>query len=204
LRLTALLRQAIDDLNRAEQGLSESDRKKEFKTLLAKRREVEFLCPCVGKLMLPTGASVLAELTLRKQGGDPNTVALLRHRAVWSLANLGENLKRFDQLPRDQKDAILDELRLAAASRGSTASWAQMTVDYLEGTRKNLGVIEALAQCADTARDPVDDTYLRQLTAFAFTFWTDGDAAEKALAEKTLIALAHDNGHGVLVDDAED
>jgi hypothetical protein len=201
LRLTGLLRKAIDELNKAEQGLSENDRQKNAKTLLAKRKDVKFLCPCVGNLLLPTGAPVLTELALRKQGGDVKTVAVLRQKAVWSLANLGNNLKRFDQTPQDQKDAVLDELRLATASQSSSAAWAQLTVDYLEGTRKNLGVVEALAQCADTARDPVDDANLRELTAFALTFWQGGDAAEQALAEKTLIALAHDNGHGAQIED---
>src|SRR5262249_22835946 len=140
LRLTGLLRKALDELNKAEQGLSEADRQKEGKTLAAKRKDVEFLCSCAGKLILPTGAPVLAELALRKQGGDVKTVVLLRRQAVWALANLGDNLKRLDQLPPDQKDAVREALRLAAASQGSSAAWAQQTLDYLDGTNKNLGV----------------------------------------------------------------
>jgi hypothetical protein len=203
LRLADLLRKAIDELNKAEQGLSEADRKKEAKTLTARRRDIEFLCPCVGKLILPTGAPLLAELALRKQGGDRISVVLLRRQAVFALANLGENVKRFDQLPPDQKDAVLEELRLAAASGGSSASRARLTLGYVEGTNKNLGVVEALAQCADTTKDPVDDPNLRELTAFAFTFWPGSDPTEEALAVKALVALAHDNGHGVQIENGE-
>jgi hypothetical protein len=203
LRLTGLLRKAIDELNKADQGLSEADRQKEAKTLLTRQNDVEFLCAGVGKLLLPTGAPLLNELALRKQGGDLKTVVLLRRQAVWALANLGANLKRFDQLPSDQKEALVEELRLAAASRSSSAPWAQLTLDYLEGTRKNLGVVEALAQCADTTKDPADDPVLRRFTAHALTSWPDDDPAEKALAETTLIALAHDNGHGVQIETGE-
>jgi HEAT repeat protein len=195
LRLTSLLRQAIDDLNRADKGVREGEPSKEKQTLLAKRKQVEFLCSCVGNLILPTGAPLLNELALRKQGGDLKSAVLLRRQAVWALAKLGDNVHRFDKLTAEQKEAVLDELRGAAAG-----SWAQQAHDYLDGTQPNIGVVDALAQCADTARDPIDDPFLRELTVQALTFWPGGDAAEKALAEKTLVTLAHDNGHGVRIE----
>jgi len=36
----------------------------------------------------------------------------------------------------------------------------------------------------------------------AFSFW-DGDAEETALAEKTLVVLARDDGHGVRIEIGE-
>jgi hypothetical protein len=203
LRLTGLLRKAIDELNQTEHGLSEAERQKERKSLLTKRKDIEFLCPCVGNLILPTGAPLLTELALRKQGGDLKTVVHLRRRAVWALTNLGDNLKRFDRLTADQKEKVLEDLRLATATGGNSRQWAQLALDYLEGSRRNLGVIEALAQCADTTKDPADDPFLRELTVQALAVWPDGDATEKALAEKTLNMLAHDNGHGVRIEIGE-
>jgi hypothetical protein len=203
LRLSSLLQKAMDELNKANLGPGEADRQKDGKTVLTRRKDVEFLCACVGKLMLPTGVPLLTELALRKNGTDPKTIVLLRRQAVWSLANLGANLKRFDALPQEQKENVLEELRLATIGKGGSAQWAQLTLDYLEGRRKNIGVIDALAKCADTARDPADDPFLRLVTAHALTSWPDGDAAEQTLAENTLVALAHDNGHGVRIEIGE-
>src|SRR5262249_1791624 len=131
---------------------------------------------------------------------DLKSAVLLRRQAVWALAKLGDNVRRFDRLTADQKEAVLDELRGAAAAGSAPVSLAQQAHDYLDGTQPHIGVGAAVAQCADTARDPIDDPFLRELTVQALTFWPGGDAAEKALAEKTLVTLAHDNGHGVRIE----
>jgi hypothetical protein len=201
LRLAALLRKSLEELDRTEQTVTGSQ-SKERETLRSKRKDIEFLSPCLGNLILATGAPLLTEIALRNKGGDQKTTILLRRQAVWALANLGENLKRFRKLPSDQGDSVREELRQAELRAGEEGHWARLTLRYLEGSEKNIGVIAALARCADTKKDPVDDPFLRELVAHALTFW-EGDAQENALAEKTLVALAHDDGHGVRIEIGE-
>jgi hypothetical protein len=77
------------------------------------RNYIAYLAACLGEFSVPVGAPVLKDLALQHDGLDPKALAAQRRRAVWGLANLGENLKRFDKLPADQKDALLARLRLA-------------------------------------------------------------------------------------------
>jgi hypothetical protein len=202
LRLTGLLRKTLDELDRAEKA-SPAPGRPERKTLQGRRKDIEFLSPCLGNLIVPTGAPLLSEIALRTQGGDQKTTVLLRRQAVWALGNLGENLKRFAKLPPEQAETVRDGFRQASRGGGDEARWAGLTLGYLEGGHTDLGVIEALARCADTRKDPVDDPFLRELVALALTFW-EGDATANALAEKTLAALAHDDGHGVRIEIGED
>jgi hypothetical protein len=115
-----------------------------------------------------------------------------RRLALWVLAKLGENLKRFDKLPPEQQQAILD--RLEAAQRGEHASGARRTAEHLrrrrDGRPDALGLDRLFEQCAEA-----DDPYVRDLTAFAMNFWS-GTAAEDARMEKTLLRLAGDDGRG--------
>jgi hypothetical protein len=197
LRLSELVRAAIDDIERAAPSASDPKRQDERKALLQKRKDIEFLCPCLGALIVPTGVPLLNELAQLNKGADAKSLVLLRRRAVWSLANLGENLKRFDQLPADKKEAILSEFQEIARAGGQKSHWAQLSADYLQETKKNIGVIQALAECAKA-----DDPYLRTLVGFALTFW-EGDPSEKEQAEKTLLTLSRDDGHGVRIEIGE-
>ena len=55
-----------------------------------------------------------------------------RRQAVWALANLGANLKRFDKLDGPKKDAVLDGLRVAlwdAAGAGDRDAFLKMSAD---------------------------------------------------------------------------
>ncbi len=198
LQLSVLLRQALDDLAHAERDTAGSADAKGRKTFLEKRKDIQFLSPCLGNLMLPTGAPLLAEIAVGKTGGDPKSVALLRRQAVWALANLGDNLKHFQKLPPERVDEVKTQLEQEAATRpGEQATWARHTLEYLNGDRKQIRAIPALVECARA-----DDPVLRELVAYALTFW-DGDAEDNALAEKTLLSLAYDDGHGVRVEVGE-
>jgi hypothetical protein len=189
LRLTGMLRLAADDLGH-KPGPGNDKERKQF---LERRKDLEFLGPCVGNLILPTGVPVLAELAVKGKDADPKTDALLRRQAVWALANLGENVKRFANLPPEKAQAILGELQAASAGPGEQADWAGLAYRYLQGTQKNVGVIPALAECAK-ANDP----FLRTLVANALTFW-EGEGEEKTLAEKTLLTLSYDDGRGARI-----
>ena len=61
---------------------------------------------------------MLKELASQKESIDPKIRALQRRQAVWALANLGENLKRFDKLDGPKKEAVLDRLRRRLVGRG--------------------------------------------------------------------------------------
>jgi hypothetical protein len=194
LRLTGLLRKAADDLEQTSRGSSAAGGSAVRKDLLEKRKDVEFLGPCVGALLIPTGIPVLTDLAVNGKGGDAKTVTLLRRQAVWSLANLGENVRRFRKLPLEQAEAVRQQLQAASAGSGGPAAWARAAYECLEDPSAKTGVVPALAECARA-----DDPYLRTLVALALTFW-EGDGEEKALAEKTLVTLSYDDGHGARVE----
>jgi hypothetical protein len=197
LRLCELTRNAIDALARVDRGLTEAERKKERHNLLEKRKDIQFLCPCLGNLIVPTGVPLLTELARGTKGSDAKTNALLARLAVWSLSNLGQNLKRLEKLTPEQAEAVLAGFREAALSSGETADSAALSVKYLDGTDKNVGVIQTLTQCARS-----DDPFLRELVALALNFW-QGNAADNALAEQVLLTLSRDDGHGVRIDVGE-
>lgn len=190
LRLTELLNQELDDFDRDERSfkersakMSKEERTKEENALKERREKLRFLSSCLGNLTVPVGAVALAELAAKGKGNDPKTRAMLRRHAVWMLANLGNNLKRFKNLPAERQAEICGELAKEAKAGGPQGQLAQRTLDYLKD-RKELGVIAALASCAGD-----DDPDLRTLVAFALTFW-EGTAAENVQAEEALLRLS--------------
>ena len=198
LQLCTLLRQALDQFGRVEKDAAAPADSKARQTFLEKRKDIQFLSPCLGNLIIPTGAPLLGEVALRTSDSDPKTAALLRRQAVWALANLGDNLKQFQKLSPEHMDQVKLELEQeAAAGPAEQAAWARQTLEYLNGDRRQIRAIPILAECARA-----DDPVLRELAAYALTFW-DGDAEDNALAEKTLLALSYDDGHGVRVEVGE-
>jgi HEAT repeat protein len=194
LRLTALLHKAADELERIPKGTTDAERADEKKMILEKRRDVEFMAPCVGHMIVPAGAEVLSDLSRTGRGHDPKSKALLRRQAVWSLAHLGENVRRFSNLPAEKRDEVLAQLHAASMGSGEPAKWARHAYGYLNGTTPGLGVIPALVESASA-----DDPFLRTAVAFALTFW-EGTGEEKALAEKTLKVLSYDDGRGTRIE----
>jgi hypothetical protein len=165
------------------------------KTLEPGREHLLYLSACLGNVMLPVGAPLLNEMAVNVSGSDARAIARRRWRTVWALANLGENLKRFDKLPGSRREAVLAELQQEAASgRRERAGWASQALTYLKSQEGRslqvLGVDEALTRCAE---DP--DPFLREMAAFALNFW-EGTAGENARLEGVLAKLAADNGHG--------
>jgi hypothetical protein len=154
-----------------------------------------YLTGGVGNLSLPLGAPLLGNMALTTKGNDSAAVALGRRRALWVLAQLGDNLKRFDRLSESRRKAVLDELQgLAASSTGSRREWASTTLDYHQGPEAKslhvLGLDDVFAKCAQD-QDPL----LRSLVAFALNFW-EGLPSENARMEELLVKLSRDDGHG--------
>jgi hypothetical protein len=77
------------------------------------RNYVQFLTACLGNFMLPVGAGLLGDMATEESGMEPEALAQRRRRALFALATLGENLKRFDKLSAEQQDAIREKLRAA-------------------------------------------------------------------------------------------
>jgi hypothetical protein len=152
-----------------------------------------FLTGCVGNLIVPVGAPQLQAMAAQESGMEPEALVERRRRALFALATLGENVKRFGKLSDDQRARVLAELESASEVSGRRVV-AQRTLEHLrkrqEGTPDTLGVGPALIQCAGD-----DDPALRLYAALAITFWV-GTGPEEAELEKALVRLAHDDGRG--------
>ncbi len=195
LALTARLQSVCKDTAAAEkraaqQGTAFSARERE--DLEADRGYILYLGSCLANVMVPVGAPQLEELALQEKGPEPRALAQRRRQALWALANLGENLKRFDALPAEQQDALL--ARLDADRSGEQGTLADRSADYLRRRRSGhadaLGMDRVLESCATS-----DDPALRFMAAFAANFW-NGTATEDARIEKVLLRLANDDGRG--------
>jgi hypothetical protein len=193
----------------------------EISKLEPQRQLVSFLAASLGRFTVPVGAPALKTLALQDDGLDPLWRPLRREKALWALANLGENLRAFDKLSAPQKDAILDRLRLdcwdayaggdrgefvklsaeekdaaldklAAPAQPDHADWLR---DALRALRKRAGGEPDDMGVGDVlvacARD--DDAVVRKLAAHAMNFWR-GDAAANGRMEDALAALIQDDG----------
>jgi hypothetical protein len=195
LDLAEKLRQELSDLEREEKaayedtkGLPAEEQEASRRKLAPRRDQVLFLISVLGDFTVPTGVPLLSEIALKKAGPDAKAVTLRRRRAVWALANLGQNLKRWSDLSPEQQERMTRQLAEEAAGKGRRAAWARVAQDYLT-RRRPLGVDATLEECAGA-----DDTYLRSLVAMALNFW-DGPRVEP-----TLERLARDDGHGTRVE----
>ncbi len=154
-----------------------------------------YLIACLGNATIPVGAPLLEELATNKDGSDSWAVFQRRRHALWALANLGKNLKRFDALPESRREAVLGELgNEAAADSSERGKWARQALDYLQGPEahslQSLGLDRALTTCA---QDP--NPFLREVSALALNFW-EGLPAENARMDDVLVRLTHDDGSG--------
>jgi hypothetical protein len=156
------------------------------------RDYILYLGACLGNFMLPIGAPVLNQLAAQDKGMEPQALAQRRRQSVWALANLGENLKRFDKLDAEQQAAVLASLE--DAEQGKDGPLAHSTAEYLkrrqQGKLGALGVDKVLIQSSES-----DDPALREMAAFAMNFWR-GTASEDSAMEKALVRLSYDDGRG--------
>jgi hypothetical protein len=157
---------------------------------------VMYLSACLGNFAVPAGVPLLNEQALKEPLDVNIAVTLQRRRAVWALANLGENLRRFDQLPPERQAAVLAELEEEVSGKQAERSrLAQMMHDYLKdrqaGKRGTLGADVALERCAQDDQDP----FLRELAGFALGFW-EGTPDENKRMNQALLRLTSDPGTG--------
>lgn len=233
IRLVELLTRRLKEYDDAKASLAqrlstlgEDEIKKEYETLKEKRKEIQFLSPCLGTLIVPIGAPLLCKIADRDRDDDEKAIVaawrqaarrittetpsetpsliLLRRQAVWALANLGENTKRFEKLADERREWVIDTLKQQAASGpAEVRDAARQCAGFLQALEKkerpsSMGAIDTLARCA-----AFDDYFLRELVAQAFNFW-DGDKREDELAEKTLVGLANDTSKPKLIEVGDD
>jgi hypothetical protein len=174
-------------------SLSPEEAEAERERLKAERFYLQYLCACLGNFRVPAGVPVLRRLAEEDTGVEPVGLSARRRQAVWALADLGQNLRRFDAAKLPDQETVLAGLDLLTATpaRADTArELAKQLNDRRAGRAGALGVDSTLAKCATA-----DDPFLRELTALALSFW-DGSAAENRRMEDTLLKLAHDDGRG--------
>lgn len=200
LQLNQRLRRTLDSSAPFEKAhaehfakLSPEDETREWTKLRPERDYILLLTQCLGRFMVPVGAPLLEELAVQQSGLDPRALSARRRQALWALANLGENLKRFDKLSAEQQETILSQLATAAEG-GEQAATAKTALDYLKNHRagrpSTLDMDGVIEKCADSG-----DPSLREWAAFAANFWS-GSAKENARIEKTLLRLCDDPGKG--------
>jgi hypothetical protein len=196
LKLAELLKRSLDEYARAERnqvGESADTAARERKDRLAKRSYIQYLCACLGNLLTPVGAPVLADLARHGPSRDPQTEALFRRQAVWALAALGDNLSRFEVLPEPLRTGTREALQeTASGPPGDMTEWARRSLNYFNANG-SLGVVDALIECAAS-----DDPFVRKQAAHALSFWIGTDE-ENRRAEAALVKLAHDDGHGTSI-----
>src|SRR5207253_2110485 len=123
--------------------LSPEERTKEQAKLEKERNYVNYLAGCLGNFLVPAGAPVLQKVATTNKGMEPKALAIRRRAALWALANLGENLKRFDKLPSLQQQAILatlGEVRTDAAQVAWAAAARRHLQARLAGTKDAMGM----------------------------------------------------------------
>lgn len=196
LQLTQRLRRTLDTSGPFEKAhaeqfakLSPEEEARERTKLEADRDYILLLAQCLSRFMVPVGAPVLEEMASQESGLDPRALNARRRQSLWALANLGDNIKRFDKLSPEQQESATAALSASADDKDARAA-----LDYLtrrqEGRAAALGMDRVIEKCA-AAEDPS----LRELAAFAANFWS-GDAGENARIDKTLLRLSNDTGKG--------
>jgi hypothetical protein len=200
LQLVQRLRKVLDTSAPFEKAhaehaarLSPPDEAAELKKLDPDRNYILLLTQCLGHFMVPVGAPVLEELALQESGLDSRALHARRRQALWALANLGENVKRFDKLSAEQREAIKGQLE-TAAGEGEQVAAAKAALDFLRRRQDDrptaLGVDRVVVKCAEA-----EDPSLRELAAFVANFWS-GTTEENARMEKALLRLCDDPGQG--------
>lgn len=200
-------RQQVEQAEKAakQQGreLTQAERDSHWRKLSNPRNHVLYLTASLGDFTIPVGAPLLSALALKDTGAEVKGVTLRRRRAVWALANLGDNYRRRylgkgvrpdeKALTPEQKTEVVAALKQEAKGTTERAEWARAALAYLQGTvAADRGVDAVLERVAGA-----DDPYLRALVALALNFW-DGPRVEP-----TLLRLARDDGHGQRIEITE-
>ncbi|MFO0877641.1 MAG: hypothetical protein U0840_09820 [Gemmataceae bacterium] len=160
--------------------------------LTINRDLIMYLAASLGNFQVPAGTPLLCRMAGQTTGMEAEALAQRRSRALFALAVLGDQLRKYDASSDDQKEQIDQELQ--AVTRESLVALASQCRAYLEqrraGQASSFGVAAVLLQCGED-----DDPYLRELAALVSNFWT-GTPAEVRQVDALLARLALDDGRG--------
>jgi hypothetical protein len=171
-----------------------------WRKLRPQRDLVLYLTNVLGDFTVPVGIHPLGVTAMKDQGAEIKGLSMRRRRAVWALANLGNNMRQkffgiganeeIRTLTLEQKKSVLDKLAKNIGAGTSTRErMAKYAFDVLMKEPPEPSQIteveKILAFCAKS-----DDIFLREETAMACNFW-DGPEINN-----TLILLSRDDGHG--------
>jgi hypothetical protein len=191
LGLTERLRRSLDENRISEKNRTEqvAESRKQSgpvpKALEEERVILWYLIRSVGKCQVPVGAGLLQKVALEEKGSDPETIFRRRFQAVLALGDLGSQLKKFRQIPAEQRDRILHDLKDENTSAGDRGRWAADALSSLEGRKEVFPVGDTLCKIAfDQAPS------LREAVCGALNYW-DGPHVDD-----TLLALTKDEGKG--------
>lgn len=203
LDLAQRLRRAFHELTAAEGELrAKADTLPKNEALKARRKlepqqaYVDFVASALGDFYVPVGAAMLCEIMNHEAAPDQAAAVLRRRKAVFALANLGNNVKAARvELSEVQRQAIVSQLR-AEKDGGDPerSAWAQTALHYLAPGDAGIDAAKLVLvdhELAKAARS--EDRFLRVQVALALNFW-DGD-----LVEATLLRLTRDDGFGTLI-----
>lgn len=202
LDLVVRLDQAYQNLLAEEKTIAgeierSTDKDKEalWGKLRDKRNYISFLSSALGDFHVPVGAPLLCAILQHDISPDLKGNTLQRRKALWSLMNMGENVKGFAKIPAEQRQEVLDTLKDEAKSDTPRGRWARTALWYLDKSALPIdqGVDVVKVDTALIACHRADDRFLRELIAMSFNFW-DGDRAEE-----TLLTLSADTGRGTLI-----
>jgi hypothetical protein len=206
LDLVERLDKALDELVKDEQTIgaglkgrdkdakSKGDADRAYDKLKAQRNLVEFLASALGDFHIAAGVPVLCDIIVREDSPDVLHQTSRRRKAVWSLGNLGVNMKAFtEQLKPEQQQLVISKLKEELESdkewRRRAAKTALFYLGEVHGNDSD--VVHADAALAKAAE--AKDIYLREQVAFVLNFW-DGPQTEP-----TLLRLSEDRGEGTLL-----
>jgi hypothetical protein len=193
-RLEKAFKELVEEESQvAAQVAKSNDKDKDllWRKLRKQRDYVSFLASALGEFHVACGAPVLCEIVKHEKSPDLKGNTLQRRKALWSLMNLGENLKGYAKVPAEQQQQIVINLKTETQGKSPRADWARTAMHYIDPANNATAVVkvdETLAGCVTT-----DDRFLRELLAMSFSFW-DGPQAEAAL-----LMLAKDRGQGSLI-----
>jgi hypothetical protein len=173
---------------------SKNDDDPAYRKFEAQRNLVEFLAAALGDFHVAAGVPLLCDIIVREDSPDVLHQTIRRRKAVWSLGNLGVNLKAFrEQLKPEQQQLVISKLKEELESVEEPRRRAAKTALFYLGEAhdNDSGIVHADAALAKAAE--AKDTFLREQVALALNFW-DGPQTEP-----TLLRLSEDRGEGTLL-----
>jgi hypothetical protein len=232
-------KETADKLEKAEitaraggRQVTQAERDAAWRKLSGQRNHVLYLIACLGDFPMPVGVSPLSELALKDTGAEVKGLTLRRRRAVWALANLGDNIKRRYRgespkpddkpLTAEQKDGVAAALKKEAEGTGKRAAWAKEALRSLEKQPPSvtLGPEQVGALIASAPAGPLAllahrwprpsgvDAVLERVAGADDPYLRSLVALalnfwDGPRAEPTLLRLARDDGHGQRIEITE-